>query len=187
MLILCVSDHTPLCECSILALACPRPWGSSRHAHGSPTSYTLLCPQASCSPRRNQQFILHQQGREHAPEGGALYGITKTMGPYGEQKDLPLGLFSAQQTARRIMHGSDTHEVSGTILNSKVALTDRWTSLTGARRRSREGRLANNVIVMAFVVSISRRVLKHRALNGGISVNLGHNTPPINPSTYAYC
>lgn len=52
---------------------------------------------------------------------------------------------------------------------------------------SREGRLANNVIVMAFVISISRRVLKHRALNGGISVNLGHNTLPINPSTYAYC
>lgn len=75
----------------------------------------------------------------------------------------------------------DTHKVSGTILNSKVALTACWTSLTGARRRPREGRLANNVIVMAFVISISRRVLKHRALNGGISVNLGHNTLPINP------
>lgn len=75
----------------------------------------------------------------------------------------------------------DTRKFSGTILNSKVALTARWTSLTGARRRSREGRLAGNVIVMAFVISISRRVLKHGALNGGISVNLGHNTLPINP------
>lgn len=81
----------------------------------------------------------------------------------------------------------DTQKVSGTILNSKVALTACRTSLTGARHGSREGRLANNVIVMAFVISISRRVLKHRALNGGISVNLGHNTLPINPSTYAYC
>lgn len=81
----------------------------------------------------------------------------------------------------------DAQKDSGTILNSKVALTDCWTSLTGARRRSREGCLANNVIVMAFVISISRLVLKHRALSGGISVNLGHNTLPINSSTYAYC
>ena len=44
--------------------------------------------------------------------GAALYGITKTMGPYGEQKDLPLGLFSAQQTARRIMRGSGHFEVT---------------------------------------------------------------------------
>lgn len=81
----------------------------------------------------------------------------------------------------------DTHAVFGAILNSKVALTTRWTSLTGARRGSREGRWANNVIVTAFVISISRRVLKHRALNGGTSVNLGHNTLAIKPSTYAYC
>lgn len=54
-------------------------------------------------------------------------------------------------------------------------------SLTGARRGSREGCLASNVIVIAFVILISRRVLKHRVLNGDISVNPGHNTPPINP------
>lgn len=53
-------------------------------------------------------------------------------------------------------------------------------SLTGARRGTREGRLASNVIVMAFVILISRRVLKHRVLNGDISVNPGQNTPLIN-------
>lgn len=76
----------------------------------------------------------------------------------------------------------DTQKVSGPILNSKVAVLGYWMSLTGARRGSREGRLASNVIVMAFVISISRRVLKHRVLNGDIGVNPGHNTPPINCS-----
>ena len=35
-----------------LQLACRRAvgWKSTGHAHGSPTSYTLLCPRASCSP-----------------------------------------------------------------------------------------------------------------------------------------
>lgn len=42
--------------------------------------------------------------------------------------------------------------------------------------------LASNVIVMAFVISISRWVLKHRVLNGDISVNLGLKTHPINSS-----
>lgn len=73
-------------------------------------------------------------------------------------------------------------KVSGPVLNSKVTLLGYWMSLTGARRGSREGCLASNVIVMAFVILISRRVLKHRVLNGDISVNPGHNTPPINPS-----
>lgn len=76
----------------------------------------------------------------------------------------------------------DAQKVSGPILNSRVAVLGYWMSLTGARRGSREGCLASNVIVMAFVISISRRVLKHRVLNGDISVNLGHKTHPINPS-----
>lgn len=42
---------------------------STCHAHGSPTSYTLLCPRASCLPLWNQQFILYQQDWEHALEG----------------------------------------------------------------------------------------------------------------------
>lgn len=78
----------------------------------------------------------------------------------------------------------DTQKVPGPILNSKIAVLGYWMSLTGARRGSRECRLASNVIVMAFVISISRRVLKHRVLNGDISVNPGRNTPPIN---FSFC
>lgn len=35
--------------------------------------------------------------------------------------------------------------------------------------------MANNVIVMVVVISISGLVLKHRTLSGGIGVNLGPN------------
>lgn len=75
-----------------------------------------------------------------------------------------------------------TRKVPGTVLNSKVALAARWTSLTEARRGSSGGRLGpNNVTVMAFVISISVGVLKDGALNGGISVDLGLNAAAIKP------
>lgn len=61
----------------------------SRHVHGScrilRTCASLdLLP---CWPLPNQQFILWQRG---FGGWGGSWSITKTMAPYGEQKDLPL-------------------------------------------------------------------------------------------------
>lgn len=50
---------------------------STRHAHGSPTSYTLLCPRASCLPMWHQQFILYQQGWRRALEGALCAALPR--------------------------------------------------------------------------------------------------------------
>lgn len=64
--------------------------GSTCHVHRSPASYTLLSPQRPAARLCETNSLFSTRGAGSMLRGGALYGISKTMAPYGEQKDPPL-------------------------------------------------------------------------------------------------
>lgn len=87
---------------------------STGRAHDSPTSYTLLCPRASCSPLWNQQFILYQQGREHALEGGGAHcaALPRQWGHMGNRRISRSPFQRTIKQAQRIMRGSGHFRVT---------------------------------------------------------------------------
>lgn len=86
-----------------LQLVCRWPWGGidlprAWEPHILHTSVSYRPPARLCET--NSLFSTSRAGS--TLWGGALYGITKTMAPYGEQKDLPLA-FSTHNKRRGVL------------------------------------------------------------------------------------